>query len=176
MSYTHQFPTEYIPTLFDNFATPVMFGNKTIDLSLWDTVGHDDYDYYSNRLRPLTYSQTDVFLICFSVASSSSFESVRTKWHPEVTHHCPKVPVLLVGTKIDLRRSDEGDEGDRTTQQRYIPAEQGERLAEEIGACRYLECSAKTQEGLQHLFHEAIRVALDPPPRKSSKTKKCSLI
>jgi small GTP-binding protein len=170
---TNHFPTEYIPTVYDNHSRLVSVGDKAIDFTLWDTIGHDDYDYYSNRLRPLVYPQTDVFLVCFSVASSSSFESVRTKWHPELTHHCPDAQLLLVGTKVDLRRSDEGDD-DHTTQQ-HIRAKQGEQLAKELGACRYLECSAKTQEGLQHLFHEAIRVALDPPPRKSSGTKKCTL-
>jgi Ras-related C3 botulinum toxin substrate 1 len=105
---------------------------------------------------------------------------VRTKWHPEVTHHCPNAQLLLVGTKVDLRRGDEGDDDRSTQQQQHIRAEQGKQLAEEIGACRYLECLAKTQEGLQNLFHEAIRVALnnrkvDLAPQKSSETKNCTL-
>lgn len=41
--------------------------------------------------------QTDVFLICFSVVSPSSYENVTTKWNPEVKHHCPEAPILLVG-------------------------------------------------------------------------------
>lgn len=121
-----------------------------------DTAGQEDYD----RLRPLSYPQTDVFLICFSVArygiseackmfkirtsnaikkkislvvfpphhhscfilfltssssffefpmvffihvfyfSPSSFENVTSKWFPELKHHCPEAPILLVGTKI----------------------------------------------------------------------------
>ncbi|VDK25837.1 unnamed protein product, partial [Taenia asiatica] len=64
-----------------------------------DTAGLVGYD----RLRPLSYSQTDVFLICFSVVSPASFKDVRAKWVPEVRHHCPKTPVILIGTKLDLR-------------------------------------------------------------------------
>ena len=64
-----------------------------VSLGLWDTAGQEDYD----RLRPLSYPQTDVFLICFSVVSPSSFENVTSKWCPEIKHHCPDAPILLIG-------------------------------------------------------------------------------
>ena len=64
-----------------------------VSLGLWDTAGQEDYD----RLRPLSYPQTDVFLICYSVASPSSFENVTSKWYPEIKHHCPDAPIILVG-------------------------------------------------------------------------------
>ncbi len=53
--------------------------------------------------RPLSYAQTDVFLICFSIVNPISFENVRTKWYPEVKFFCPNTPIILVGTKLDLR-------------------------------------------------------------------------
>lgn len=80
-----------------------MVDGRMVSLGLWDTAGQEDYD----RLRPLSYPQTDVFLICFSIISPASFENVRTKWHPEVKHHCPNTPFLLVGTKLDLRDDQE---------------------------------------------------------------------
>ena len=76
-----------------------MIGGEPYTLGLFDTAGQEDYD----RLRPLSYPQTDVFLVCFSVVSPSSFENVKEKWVPEITHHCQKTPFLLVGTQIDLR-------------------------------------------------------------------------
>lgn len=67
-----------------------------VSLGLWDTAGQEDYD----RLRPLSYPQTDVFLICFSVVSPSSFENVTSKWCPEIKHHCADAPILLIGMSI----------------------------------------------------------------------------
>merc|ERR1719203_544043 len=80
-----------------------MVDGKPINLGLWDTAGQEDYD----RLRPLSYPQTDVFLICFSVVSKASFENVKAKWVPEIEHHAPGVPLILVGTKSDLRNDNE---------------------------------------------------------------------
>ena len=55
----------------------------------------EDYD----RLRPLSYPQTDVFLLAFSVDNPASLANITAKWFPEVTHHCPNTPCLLVGCK-----------------------------------------------------------------------------
>jgi len=169
---TNAFPGEYIPTVFDNYSANVMVDDKAINLGLWDTAGQEDYD----RLRPLSYPQTDVFLICFSVVSPPSYENVRAKWNPEVTHHCPSTPKLLVGTKVDLREDKDTLERLASKKMSPITFQQGTKMQDEIGAVKYMECSALTQKGLKAVFDEAIRVVLNPPQVKKEKKKgRCSL-
>ena len=95
----NRFPEDYIPTVFDNYVVNLTAGDQTIELGLWDTAGQEEYD----RLRPLSYANANVFLVCFSVTNPVSFENVTSKWWPEVIHFCPEVPQILVGTKLDLR-------------------------------------------------------------------------
>ncbi|XP_070498358.1 ras-related C3 botulinum toxin substrate 1-like [Chironomus tepperi] len=165
---TNAFPGEYIPTVFDNYSANVMVDGKPINLGLWDTAGQEDYD----RLRPLSYPQTDVFLICFSLVSPASFENARVRWCPEVRHHCPTTPLILVGTKSDLREHKQTIEKLKDKKQQPITFTIGQMMAKEIGAVKYLECSALNQKGLKTVFDEAIRAVLCPevPVRKARKT------
>ncbi|KAG9314447.1 hypothetical protein JVU11DRAFT_5244 [Chiua virens] len=166
---TNAFPGEYIPTVFDNYSANVMVDGKTISLGLWDTAGQEDYD----RLRPLSYPQTDVFLICFSLVSPPSYENVRTKWWPEISHHAPSTSVVLVGTKLDLREDPATIEKLRDRRMQPIQYSQGVSMARDIGAVKYLECSALTQKGLKTVFDEAIRAVLNPPPKKEKRGRGC---
>ncbi|KAH6890379.1 cell division control protein 42 [Thelonectria olida] len=168
---TNKFPSEYVPTVFDNYAVTVMIGDEPYTLGLFDTAGQEDYD----RLRPLSYPQTDVFLVCFSVTSPASFENVREKWFPEVHHHCPGVPCLIVGTQVDLR--DDPSVREKLSKQKMQPVrrEDGERMAKDLGAVKYVECSALTQYKLKDVFDEAIVAALEPPAPKK-KSHKCLIL
>mmetsp|Transcript_72707 Transcript_72707/g.151884 ORF Transcript_72707/g.151884 Transcript_72707/m.151884 type:complete len:194 (-) Transcript_72707:98-679(-) len=169
---TNAFPGEYIPTVFDNYSANVMVDGKPINLGLWDTAGQEDYD----RLRPLSYPQTDVFLVCFSIISPASFENVKSKWYPEIQHHAPGVPFILVGTKGDLR--DDDDTISRLREKKLAPvdAPAGEALARSLGAFKYLECSALTQKGLKRVFDEAIRCVLAKFGKPTSSGKSCTII
>ena len=168
---TNSYPSDYVPTIFDNYATNVMVDKKIFNLGLWDTAGQEDYD----RLRPLSYPFTDVFVICFSVVSPHSFENVKSRWISEIKHHCPTVPVILVGTKADLRNDPQALA--RLNAQKLVPItyNEGRQLAEEIKACKYLECSALTQQGVATIFEESIRATLTKTKKKKS-SKKCSIM
>ncbi|EDV29306.1 Ras-related C3 botulinum toxin substrate 1 [Trichoplax sp. H2] len=170
---TNSFPGEYIPTVFDNYTVDVLVEKMPIHLGLWDTAGQEGYD----RLRPLSYPETNIFLLCFSVVSPSSFNNVLQKWTPELRHHCPDAPILLIGTKLDLREDKEANAFMQENNQRPIPFEEGRKLAKKIGAVNYVECSALSKKGLKEVFDEAINIVLykDVAPAKKKK-KHCKVL
>ncbi|KAJ6328309.1 hypothetical protein OIU76_006065 [Salix suchowensis] len=158
-------PTDYVPTVFDNFSANVLVDGQTVNLGLWDTAGQEDY----NRLRPLSYRGADVFILAFSLISRPSYENVSKKWVPELRHYAPSVPIVLVGTKLDLRE-------DRQFLLDYpgactISTEQGLELQKQIGALAYVECSSKTQQNVKAVFDAAIKAVLQPPKSKKHKRK-----
>ncbi|XP_053383593.1 rho-related GTP-binding protein RhoV-like [Mercenaria mercenaria] len=159
----NSFPSEYVPTVFDNYTAVLSVEGQRINLGLWDTSGQSNYD----RLRPLAYPQTDVFLLCFAVDSRDSYDNLKQRWVPEVRHHCPSTPIIVVGTKLDKR--DSSVDHDKN----FVSNSRGVHLMKEIGARRYLECSALTQKGVTTVFEEAVKIALEPPPKK--KNEICSL-
>ena len=156
----NQFPGEYFPTVFDVYSANVIVDNNPINLDLTDTAGKEDYD----QLRLLSYPQTDVFLLCYSISNRASLGAIVTKWHPEISFHRPGTPFLIVATKSDLA----GDEVIlENLSERYQPIVlpvEGQHLADTLGAHKFMECSALTQEGLKTVIDEAIRVALLPLP------------
>jgi len=171
---TNAFPCEYMTgACHDYHDASVLVDHNVYSMCLWDTPGQEEYDH----VRPLTYPQTDVFLICFSVVSPASYENARNKWHPEIMHHCPTTPKLLVGTKIDLRNDPDTIACLAEKKLQPLQPVHGARLAKEIGAVNYFECSALTQQGLKDIFIEAVRVVLNPPLPNANKGNKgkCSL-
>ena len=183
--YNHdRFPSDYCPTVFDNYAKHVEVEDKgertTVNMGFWDTAGGEDYP----RLRPLSYPQTDVFLLCFSVESLASFNNVTNtndghycpgSWITELRHHCPHTPVVLVATKIDLRDDRETVDMMREKGQSLQTFQQGDELARQIGAAEYRECSALSNEGVKEVFEEAIKTVLQNTHVEKTKKRCCIL-
>jgi len=146
-----EFPKEYQPTVFDNYVAEIRLDEKPVQLALWDTAGQEEYE----RLRPMSYSKSHVILIAFALDTPDSLENVTTKWIEEVRSICgPSIPVILVGCKADLRPQT------ITPDTPWVTREQGERVAQVIGARAYKECSALKIEGVDDVFETATRASM----------------
>jgi len=167
----NRFPEAYIPTVFENYVTQVHFEGKQIELALWDTAGQEEYD----RLRPLSYPESDVILIVFSIDFPVSLANVQDKWYPEVAHFCEGVPLILIGTKIDLRKDETTRRMLGAQGQTAVTPEQGEAVAKEIGA-KYMECSAKTGQGVKDVFNAALKESVKGRRWTVKPTRKCVVL
>lgn len=165
-----EFPEVYVPTVFENYVADIEVDGKAVELALWDTAGQEDYD----RLRPLSYPDTDVILMCFSIDSPDSLENIPEKWVPEVKHFCPNVPILLVGNKKDLRNDPQTIKELKSLKQEPVSPEYAQSVSARIGAQCYLECSAKTKEGVIKIFETATQLAISK--KKKPKGKGCSVL
>jgi len=159
----NRFPEEYVPTVFDNYVVNLTAGEETIELGLWDTAGQEEYD----RLRPLSYANANVFLVCFSVVNRVSFENVHSKWYPEVNHFCPSVPLILVGTKLDLRDAATIEKMKAAGTPAVMPNEGVELATKKLKAIKFIECSAFTGENLKNVFDEAVKSVLFSKRKKA---------
>ena len=166
------------PNVYKPPIKSLKIGKNRVNLFLCDTKGHKRYDH----LRPLCYPNTDVFIICFSLIDATSLDNVRTKWFPEIEHYCKNnVPVLLVGTKFDLREkknviskrkpfhklSENIVQNDLNLES--VSYQDGMNLAETIGAEKYIECSALRNKSIDIVFEAAAKTFLSKLPSYAEK-------
>uniref|UniRef100_A0A8C8STY4 Rho-related GTP-binding protein RhoH n=1 Tax=Pelusios castaneus TaxID=367368 RepID=A0A8C8STY4_9SAUR len=153
------FPDAYKPTVYENTGVDVFMDGVQISLGLWDTAGSDAF----KGIRPISYQQADVVLMCYSVANHNSFLNLRNKWIGEIRSHLPRIPVLVVATQTDQRET-----GPHHLS--CISSVDGKRLAREVRAKGYLECSALSNRGVQQVFEYAVRTAVNQA-RKQKRRK-----
>lgn len=183
------FPQVYEPTVFENYVHDIFIDGQSVQLSLWDTAGQEEFD----RLRALSYADTHCIMLCFSIDLPDSLENVQLKWVGEVADHCEGVKLVLVALKCDLRNFEDDplavDEDVYNPYDQLSPAaggarrlisyEEGLAVAKKVGALRYLECSAKKNRGVNEAFSEAARCALNAKPKGASgeqKEKSCTIM
>lgn len=157
----NKFPTDYVPTVFDTFTATVHVDGRPRTLELLDTAGQEDYE----RLRALSYHETDVFILCYSIVHHPSLENIERRWAPEIKRVSPGSHMILCGCKMDLRTDPVELERLAKRGQKPVTTSEGEKVARNIGADSFFECSALTQEGLKDVFDEALLSAWDPLPK-----------
>lgn len=155
------FPQYYDPTVFENHVHDLWVDDQQVELSLWDTAGQEEFD----KLRSLSYADTHVIMLCFSVDQPISLENVESKWLGEILEHCEGVKLCLVALKCDLRDDETTKDKLARYGQRPVEYEQGLAVARRIRASRYLECSAKHNRGVTEAFEEAARVSIGARPQ-----------
>ncbi|KAF8518033.1 small GTPase superfamily [Hysterangium stoloniferum] len=172
--FTRGFFTQiYEPTVFENYVHDITVNDQVVELSLWDTAGQEDFD----RLRSLSYAETHVIMLCFSVDSPSSLANVESKWIDEILEYCPGVKKVLKSTpalKCDLRDDHDVRERLISYHQRPVEYEEGLAVARRIRASRYLECSSKHNRGVDQVFYEAARCSISA--RKKGTGHWCSIM
>ena len=161
------FDEDHIPTTEGNYATNMIIKSIRYHVGLWDTAGQEEY----NSLRALSYPQSDLFLLCFSVNNRTSFSNVKNKWLPELDYRLPEgCAKILVGTKADLRQGEEIEEKNDVKQSEAL------EFVKEKGLDGYFECSAKTGSGIREAFEGAVLSAVEVRNQKLKDMKRCRFI
>jgi small GTP-binding protein len=171
----NKFPEQYVPTVFENYYMDIDMGDCTVNLGLWDTAGQEDFD----RLRSLSYNDTDIVLVVFAVDNPTSLSNIKAKWVPEVEHHCEGTPFVLVGTKGDLRNDPKTIEKLKARNQELVSVEAAKEMSAAMNAVMYMECSALTGDGVKEIFAQALKVVLERHGHQETepeKPKKCCTI
>lgn len=173
VTYTkNQFPEEYVPTVYENYSEMINIENETIRLEIWDTAGQEEY----SNLRPASYPNTDVFLVCFSLISPDSLEDIERVWIPDVKQYCSTASLILVGLKSDLRDNFDSQKDDNEgTNFRPIEKDEIDAVKNRIGATEYIECSSLLKYNIKEVFETASKIAIHKTSG-SQKPKNCYLI
>ena len=163
---TNRYSLDYIPSVFPNTCTArIEVDSNQVALGLSDTTEEGDY----NDQRLLSYPQTDVFIVCFSISNPTSFANVKWKWFPELWTYSPGTPIIIVGTKADQRDDHYTISRLKEAGVKLVTQEQASEMAKELKGVSYVECSSLTKAGLKGVFVTAARAALNPPSVKKSK-------
>ncbi|CAG9835290.1 unnamed protein product [Diabrotica balteata] len=150
---TNVYPADYVPSVWDNYTQNIILDGEFINLSLNSVACQDDY----KRFRPLTYEKANVFLLGFSIGHPESLENLQKIWVPEIRKACPRTPIVIVGLKKDLRNDPDCIKVLEQKHLKPISYSDGAAVAEQLGAAKYIECSALKHEGVKEVFEEVIR-------------------
>ena len=166
-----------IPEFFQAFTQKMKVDGRKLELGLWDTSGDAAYE----GLRRLSYPKCDVFIVCYSANSRTSFENVSKVWIPELEKYGPpNAPVVLVATKQDVRPrlnslnqngSFRTNQGPPVPPKGFVTYDEGLDLANKVRAYGFIECSAFSENGVKHVFEQAVKAALKNLKEEKAKQK-----
>eukprot|EP01128_Nolandella_sp_AFSM9_P006465 TRINITY_DN3331_c0_g1_i3.p1 TRINITY_DN3331_c0_g1~~TRINITY_DN3331_c0_g1_i3.p1 ORF type:complete len:297 (-),score=69.29 TRINITY_DN3331_c0_g1_i3:58-948(-) len=162
-------PTDYVPTTFDNYSGVYNLEGREISLGLWDTAGQSDF----KALRPVSYSQSDCYLVFYSVVNPTSYENVKEQWIHEVRQYSPDVPIFLIGTQCDRRGDKDILETLSSRNEKPLTMKDGKKMAKDIGAAAYIEISAKDTSTYGDLWETVLRYTINEHKSQKKHGKNC---
>ena len=167
-----RFNETYVPTILRSCLTDATLHGEKVELVVIETSGRKDYF----KLRKCAYRKTDAIILCYSCDNASSLHNIKTQWLPEMKEHVPNVPVILVGTRKDIRdeiitssqeRALETDGSSlQAVRERLVSEDAGYEMAKAIGAHYFIECSARYRDGTRQVFETVAKVAMQKSRRK----------
>eukprot|EP00056_Hartaetosiga_gracilis_P005834 m.89714 g.89714 ORF g.89714 m.89714 type:complete len:369 (+) comp12297_c0_seq2:1959-3065(+) len=157
---------EDVPNVLEEQKGDVEVDGTRVLLTFADTVSDIEFD----SLRPVAYKGSDAVVIVFSVDDTQSLERVESKWYPEVMKCCPDVNIVLVGNKADLRKNKECKDTLKEKKLKFVSKDQASRVAKEINAFAYVECSAISNTNVAKVIQTAATASLVEKKKQAKKS------
>jgi len=169
-----KFDSIYVPTVFETSPFTMTLHGTDYNLLITDTAGQETYD---TLRKSVVYAlNIDVFVLCYAINDERSYKNVIEQWIPELKQNAANKPVILVGTKSDLRKTQDTS--------KMLSLCDGLELKHDIGAKQFFECSAKDpseKKSIRIIFEEAISCYVNTNRRGENNTsegtgKCCSIM
>lgn len=133
----------------DSTTVDSYYGTLVMEKVEYNVVLVDTYcSPTGNEIRALSYGASNVVIIAFAIDNRKSFENVKDVWRPEVGKHTNKIPVVLCGTKTDLRTGNESNAD-------FVTADEALELCKTIEIDCYVECSMEADVGVEEVVAKA---------------------
>lgn len=164
---TNRFPSQHVPTVFDNYAGSITLSGRHYNLQLIDTLDEG----LSPEARRHTYPGTDVFVICFSVVQPQSFTNIVNKWLPEIRRFMGEaIPFILIGTQADLREDDRTVRSLAQKGERPVTTREALLVCRRLGGACYIESSPVMKKRMRRVINDAFVSVFRPKEEESTCT------
>ncbi|KAJ5069052.1 rho-related gtp-binding protein rhod [Anaeramoeba ignava] len=141
---------------------------QSLEVQFYDTIGGYDYNY----TRPKIYSKCKIIWLCYSITQPSTLSNIISKWKPEVDRSSSKLVVFLVGLKADLRKDPDVIQNLSYSQQEPVSPQAGIKIAHDLNAVKYIECSSVSHKGIDTLIHQSVLALSDDSSKSDKKSDK----
>ncbi|RWS30396.1 hypothetical protein B4U80_07474 [Leptotrombidium deliense] len=136
------FMEKYDPTIEDFYRKEIEVDGAPCVLEILDTAGTEQFA----SMRDLYIKNGQGFVVAYSITNHQTFQDVKSMKEQiiRVKGGNERVPILLVGNKVDLEH------------QREVSTVEGMGLAQSWG-CPFMETSAKNRCNVNEMFAEVVR-------------------